>query len=85
MLVRRRYRVSEVYSFRLYTGVGGLSLGGGYSWKTNQFGLTIDTVVALQLVLPSGEQINVTNSSNPDLFFALRVRDFLEQLQKKVH
>ncbi|KAI5120619.1 hypothetical protein M0805_008094 [Coniferiporia weirii] len=53
-------------------GVGGLSLGGGYSWKTNQFGLTIDTIVAHELVLPSGKQVNVTNASCPDLFFALK-------------
>ncbi|OCB87794.1 FAD-binding domain-containing protein [Sanghuangporus baumii] len=53
-------------------GVGGLSLGGGYSWKTNQYGLTIDTIVAHELVLPTGEQVHVTNSSYPDLFFALR-------------
>ena len=54
-------------------GVGGLSLGGGYSWKTNQFGLTIDTIVAHELVLPSGEIVHVTNQSEPDLFFALKV------------
>ncbi|EJD05535.1 FAD-binding domain-containing protein [Fomitiporia mediterranea MF3/22] len=53
-------------------GVGGLSLGGGYSWKTNQFGLTIDTIVAHELVLPSGEIVHVTNQTEPDLFFALK-------------
>jgi FAD/FMN-containing dehydrogenase len=26
----------------------------GYSWKTNQYGLTIDTVTAFELVLPNG-------------------------------
>ncbi|KAL5514287.1 hypothetical protein ACEPAG_2375 [Sanghuangporus baumii] len=53
-------------------GVGGFSLGGGYSWKTNQFGLLIDTLVSVEIVLPSGEIIQVTNSSHPDLFFGLR-------------
>ncbi|EJD05537.1 FAD-binding domain-containing protein [Fomitiporia mediterranea MF3/22] len=53
-------------------GVGGYSLGGGYSWKTNQYGLLIDTVVSHDLVLPSGEFIHVTNATNPDLFFGLR-------------
>lgn len=55
-------------------GVGGLSLGGGYSWKTDQFGLTIDNIVAHNLVLPDGEQVRVTNETNPDLFFALKVK-----------
>lgn len=54
-------------------GVGGLSLGGGYSWKTNQYGLTVDTIVAHNIVLPSGQQIRVTNTSYPDLFFGLKV------------
>ncbi|KAL5521679.1 hypothetical protein ACEPAF_2427 [Sanghuangporus sanghuang] len=53
-------------------GVGGFSLGGGYSWKTNQFGLLIDTLVSVEVVLPSGEIIQATNSSHPDLFFGLR-------------
>ena len=53
--------------------MGGLSLGGGYSWKTDQFGLTIDTIVAYDVVLPTGQQKHVTNASDPDLFFALKV------------
>ncbi|EIN03944.1 FAD-binding domain-containing protein [Punctularia strigosozonata HHB-11173 SS5] len=53
-------------------GVGGFTLGGGYSWKANQHGLTIDTVVAYELVLPSGHVVNVTSSSHPDLFFGLK-------------
>ncbi|KAL5500908.1 hypothetical protein ACEPAH_9295 [Sanghuangporus vaninii] len=53
-------------------GVAGLSLGGGYSWKTNQFGLGIDTIVSHSVVLPSGEHVCASNTSYPDLFFGLR-------------
>ncbi|EMD36843.1 hypothetical protein CERSUDRAFT_51643 [Gelatoporia subvermispora B] len=53
-------------------GVAGFTLGGGYSWKSNQYGLTIDTVEAFELVLPNGTITTVTSSSNPDLFFALK-------------
>ncbi|EPQ50806.1 FAD dependent oxidoreductase [Gloeophyllum trabeum ATCC 11539] len=53
-------------------GVAGFTLGGGYSWLTNQYGLTIDTVVAFELVLPNGTVTTVTESSNPDLMFALK-------------
>ncbi|KAF9009161.1 FAD-binding domain-containing protein [Hymenopellis radicata] len=53
-------------------GVAGFTLGGGYSWLTNQRGLTIDTVVAFELVKPDGNIVNVTQNSDPDLFFALK-------------
>ncbi|KAF8879383.1 FAD-binding domain-containing protein [Infundibulicybe gibba] len=53
-------------------GVAGFTLGGGYSWKTNQYGLTIDTVVAYELVKPTGAITTVTSTSDPDLFFALK-------------
>ncbi len=46
----------------------------GYSWKSNQYGLTIDTVEAYELVLPSGEITSVTAESDPELFFGLKVR-----------
>ncbi|KAH9037371.1 FAD-binding domain-containing protein [Lactarius deliciosus] len=52
-------------------GVPGLTLGGGYSWKTNQFGLTLDTVTKFELVLPSGEVTTVTEKDE-DLWFGLR-------------
>jgi hypothetical protein len=45
----------------------------GYSWKTNQFGLTIDTVTAFELVLPNGHA-KVVTEKDEDLWFALRVR-----------
>ncbi|KAK5653719.1 hypothetical protein OQA88_8750 [Cercophora sp. LCS_1] len=53
-------------------GVGGFTLGGGFSWKTNQFGLTCDTVIAYNLVLPNGTVTTVSQDSNPDLFFSLK-------------
>lgn len=52
-------------------GVGGFTLGGGYSWKTNSHGLTIDTVKSFTLVCPNGTIVTV-DQSRPDLFFALR-------------
>lgn len=53
-------------------GVGGLLLGGGYSFKTNQVGLGIDNIVRMETVLPNGTVVNVT-AADPDLWFALRV------------
>ncbi|TCD60004.1 hypothetical protein EIP91_010922 [Steccherinum ochraceum] len=53
-------------------GVAGYSLGGGYAWQTNQYGLSLDTIEAYELVLPNGVVTHVTAESNPDLFFGLR-------------
>nr|QTE75996.1 ZopR4 [Diffractella curvata] len=53
-------------------GVGGFTLGGGYSWKTNQYGLTCDTVRSYNLVLPNGTITTASKRINPDLFFALK-------------
>ncbi|THH28909.1 hypothetical protein EUX98_g5291 [Antrodiella citrinella] len=52
-------------------GVAGFTLGGGYSWLTNQYGLGVDNVAAFELVLPSGS-VKVVTQSDTDLFFALK-------------
>jgi FAD/FMN-containing dehydrogenase len=44
----------------------------GYSWKTNQYGLTVDTITEFELVLPNGEVKTVTERDE-DLWFALKV------------
>ena len=54
-------------------GIAGLTLGGGYSWFTNQYGLVVDNVVAFQVVLPSGQVVSASAQQNQDLFFALKV------------
>ncbi|VDB99545.1 unnamed protein product [Peniophora sp. CBMAI 1063] len=52
-------------------GVAGFALGGGYSWKTSQYGLTSDNIAAFELVLPNGTVRTVT-ADDDDLYFALR-------------
>jgi FAD/FMN-containing dehydrogenase len=52
-------------------GVAGLTLGGGYSWKSNQYGLTVDTVAEFHIVSPNGTEIVVTKADE-DLWFALK-------------
>ncbi|KAH8983958.1 FAD-binding domain-containing protein [Lactarius hatsudake] len=52
-------------------GISGLTLGGGYAFTSNQYGLTIDNMEKYELVLPNGTITNVTES-NKDLWFALR-------------
>ena len=44
----------------------------GYSYHSNQYGLSLDNVAGFELVLPNGTIINVT-SEYDDLWFGLRV------------
>src|SRR6266536_1661612 len=54
------------------TGVAGLALGGGIGWFSRKHGLTCDQFVSLQLVLASGEVIEVSATRHPELFWALK-------------
>lgn len=54
-------------------GVGGfITGGGGYSWKTNQYGLTTDTLIHADMVLPNGNMVTASSTSYSDLFFAIK-------------
>ncbi|KAF5326342.1 hypothetical protein D9611_000612 [Ephemerocybe angulata] len=64
--------VSVVGGRALGPGVAGFTLGGGYSFKTNQYGLTVDSVVKFELVKPNGQVVGVTQNSDSGLFFALK-------------
>lgn len=54
-------------------GLGGWIMGGGYSLKTNQYGLGIDKLVRVQIVLPDGKLVTATKDDNSDLFWAIKV------------
>jgi len=53
-------------------GIGGLTLGGGIGWLTRKFGLTLDSLVAAEIVTADGTVSVVNSSEQPDLFWALR-------------
>jgi hypothetical protein len=44
----------------------------GYSFKTSQYGLTVDNIARFEIVFPNGTISSVT-SKDEDLWFALRV------------
>ncbi|KAK8006058.1 hypothetical protein PG991_012355 [Apiospora marii] len=53
-------------------GVGGLTLGGGLSFLSNQYGLVCDNVASFDVVTASGLIVNASPTQYPDLFWALR-------------
>jgi FAD/FMN-containing dehydrogenase len=53
-------------------GLGGITLGGGIGYLTRKHGMTIDSVLAAELVTAAGGVIHVDDASHPDLFWAIR-------------
>lgn len=55
-----------------HTGIGGLTLGGGIGHLMRKFGLTIDSMLACEVVTADGQLLAASERENPDLFWALR-------------
>jgi FAD/FMN-containing dehydrogenase len=54
------------------TGVGGLTLGGGIGHLTRNYGLTIDNILSVDMVLANGKFVIASPKENADLFWAIR-------------
>jgi hypothetical protein len=54
------------------TGVGGLTLGGGIGYLSRSCGLTIDNLLAVDMVLADGRFVTADENRNADLFWAIR-------------
>ena len=54
------------------TGIAGLTLGGGEGWLMGKYGLTVDNLLAVEVVTADGQVIMASAEHHPDLFWALR-------------
>jgi FAD binding domain/Berberine and berberine like len=54
------------------TGVAGLTLGGGIGYLTRRYGLTIDNLLSVDVILADGRFVTANHDVNSDLFWAVR-------------
>jgi FAD/FMN-containing dehydrogenase len=53
-------------------GIGGITLGGGVGYLVREYGMTIDDLLAADVVTADGELLRVDEKNYPDLFWAIR-------------
>lgn len=53
-------------------GIGGITLGGGIGYLVRKYGLTIDNLLAAEVVTADGQLLHVDDKTHPDLFWAIR-------------
>jgi FAD/FMN-containing dehydrogenase len=55
-----------------HTGIGGLTLGGGYGFLSGEHGLVVDNLLEVEYVLADGTIVTASEKENQDLFWAAR-------------
>lgn len=66
------YGLATPSGFISSTGVGGLTLGGGIGYLSRTYGLTLDNLLSVDMVLADGSVATADANQNSDLFWAIR-------------
>lgn len=54
------------------TGIAGLTLGGGFGWLSRKHGLTVDNLMAADVITADEDRLRASEDENADLFWGLR-------------
>jgi FAD/FMN-containing dehydrogenase len=54
------------------TGIAGFTLGGGFGWLVRKYGLTVDNLLSVEMVLADGCSATASPTENADLFWGVR-------------
>jgi FAD/FMN-containing dehydrogenase len=53
------------------TGIAGFTLGGGFGWLVRKYGLTVDNLLSVDMILASGQRLTASPTKNADLFWGV--------------
>ncbi len=53
------------------TGIAGFTLGGGFGWLVRKYGLTVDNLLSVDMVLANGQRLTASPSEHADLFWGI--------------
>ncbi len=67
-----QYGLATGFGDTASVGISGLTLGGGVGYLVRKYGLTIDDLLAVEVVTADGRLLLVDHATHPDLFWALR-------------
>ncbi|PYH44048.1 FAD-binding domain-containing protein, partial [Aspergillus saccharolyticus JOP 1030-1] len=67
-----QHGLAVVGSTLSHIGAAGATLGGGYGWLTGQYGLAIDNLLWIKVILADGRVVIASADDHPDLFWAMR-------------
>jgi len=66
------YGLATPFGDTASVGIGGITLGGGVGYLVRKYGLTIDSLLAAEVVTADGQIRHVDERTHPDLFWAIR-------------